>query len=122
MACKVLGLTGAELRGETLLWGMFGCYDTIGDADFDYDRDETLHMRSAYEFVRDELDPAQRDELEQVDAYWRAHTAEFNASFAVWHHQADRKTELTGFVVDEAGNVPEVPAAHWWWKPIEILT
>ncbi len=103
----------------SLLTGMFGCYNTIGDPDFDMDRDETLHERSAYEFIRDQLTPEQQAELDQVDAYWRAHPKEFNAAFGVWHHQADKATELAGFVEDEHGEAPPIPRGHWWWRPIE---
>lgn len=119
MAFTVNGLTAADLRGDTLLWGMFGCYDTIGDPDFDLDRDECLHKRSAYEFVRADLDDAQRAELDQVDAFWRANAAAFNADFAPWHNRANRATELKGFVADEAGKVPEIPPDHWWWWPLD---
>jgi len=119
MAYKIYGLTAEEFGPGTLLEGMLGCYDTIGDPDFDYDRDETLHERSAYEFIRDQLTSEQQAELDQVDAYWRAHPKEFNADFGVWHHQADKKTELAGFVEDENGETPPVPRGHWWWRPIE---
>lgn len=120
MAFTYNGLTGADLRGGTLLLGMFGCYDTIGDPDFDMSRDETLHMRSVYEFLRDELDEAQRAELDRVDAFWRARPKEFNADFEAFHYRADKKTELKGFVQDENGNTPEIPAEHWWWWPLEV--
>ena len=119
MAYEIYGLTAEEFGPGTLLEGMLGCYDTIADPDFDYDRDETLHERSAYEFIRDQLTTEQRAELDLVDAYWRAHASEFNVAFGVWHHQADRKVELAGFVEDEAGETPEIPRAHWWWWSIE---
>lgn len=119
MAYTALGLTGADLRGKTLLWGMFACYDTIGDPDYDMDRDETLHMRSAYEFIRDQLTDEQRAELDKVDAFWRARPVAFNADFAPWHYRGNKKTELAGFVEDEAGKVPEIPPSHWWWWPLD---
>ena len=118
MAFKIFGLTPDDLAGETLLTGMFGCYDTISDPDYDYDRDECLHERSAYEMVRDQLTDDQRAELDTVDAYWQARPAEFNAAFGVWHHQSDRQTALAGFVEDEQGETPSVPRSHWWWKPL----
>ncbi len=119
MAYMVNGMTAPDLRGESLLVGMLGCYDTIGDPDFDMDRDECLHLRSAYEFVRADLDADQRAELQKVDAYWRARPATFNADFAPLHYRADKASELAGFVVDDAGKVPEIPPSHWWWWPLD---
>ena len=114
------GLEPEDFHGDTLLWGQFGCYDTIGDPYFDYDRDECLHNRSRYEFVRDRLEPSQQAELDQVDAYWRAHPKEFNEAFEPWHFRANKKTELKSFVTDANGNTPEIPRSHWWWWPIKI--
>lgn len=95
------------------------CYDTLDDDDFEWDRDELLRNRSAFELVRESLSDAQRAELDTVDAHWRANAAAFNRAFGTEHHQHDRKTALTGFVTDARGKVPAVPADHWWWKPIE---
>jgi len=119
MAYRIFGLNPSDLAGETLLTGMFGCYDTIGDPDFAMDRDEALHERSAYELVREQLTPEQQGELDQVDAYWRANAVAFNTDFALWHHQENKTTALTGFLEDERGNVPPIPRSHWWWRPIE---
>jgi len=119
MAYTVFGLEPEDLAGEPLLAGMFGCYDTIGDADFDLDRDECLHERSAYELVRDHLTEDQRAELDKVDAYWIAHPEAFNAAFAVFHFQENKATALKGFVQDERGDVPPIPRNHWWWRPID---
>ncbi len=119
MAFRITGATKSPEEWGSLLEGDLSCYDTIGDPDFDYDRDEILHARSAYEFIRDQLTSAQRAELDQVDAYWRAHRQAFNADFGVWHHQCDKKTELRGFVENENGEVPPIPRNHWWWRPIE---
>lgn len=119
MAYKIPEITKPPAEWGSLLTGMFGCYDTIGDPDFDMSRDETLHERSAYEFIREQLTDAQRVELDQVDAFWRAHAAEFNADFATLHFQEDKQTALTGFVEDENGETPAIPASHWWWRPIE---
>lgn len=107
------------LDNIVLISGMFSCYNTIGDPDYDYDRDETLHERSAYEFVRDRLSVEQLAELDKVDAYWRAHAKEFNADFALWHFQEDKQTAMKGWVEDEHGDVPPIPRSHWWWRPIE---
>jgi hypothetical protein len=119
MAYRIFGVKPEDLAGQSLLTGMFGCYDTIGDPAFDYDRDETLHERSAYELVRDQLTVDQQTELDKVDAYWQANAKDFNADFAVFHFQENKQTALTGFVMDEDGNVPPIPRAHWWWRPIE---
>ncbi len=106
-------------EGYSLLIGALGCYDTLGDADMSWGRDATLHERSAYELVRDQLDDAQRAELDLVDAYWRANAAAFNEDFAAFHFHENKKTALTGFVEDENGEVPPIPRSHWWWRPIE---
>lgn len=106
----------------TLLTGMFGCYDTIGDSDFDMDRDETLHERSRYEFVRDQLTAAQQAELDVVDAFWKANRAAFNVDFARLHANEDKRTAMTGWIEDENGRVPPIPRSHWWWWPLEQPT
>lgn len=119
MAFRLTG--GGKPPGErgTLLIGMFGCYDTIGDPDFDMDRDETLHERSRYEFIRDQLTPEQQAELDQVDAFWRANVEAFNKDFALFHAFEDKKIAMKGWIEDDKGRVPEIPRSHWWWWPIE---
>lgn len=99
--------------------GLMACYDTIGERAFDYDRDFLLHERSMFELVRDQLSVGQRKELEDIDAYWRANAADFNADFATLHFQEDKATALEGFVQDENGVTPAIPRDHWWWRPIE---
>lgn len=105
----------------SILVGALGCYDTITDTedDWQWDRDQTLHNRSKYEFIREQLTDAQRTELDQVDSFWRAHPKEFNEAFGIFHYQSNKKTALTGFVEDENGETPAIPASHWWWRPIE---
>ena len=104
-------------------WSLFEeglqCYDTIGDANLENDWDELLYLRSAFEFVRDDLNDAQRAELDVVDAWWRDHAVLFNASFALEHNRKVIDTELQGFVWDEASNTPPIPRSHWWWWPIQ---
>ena len=103
------------------------CYDTIGGReqqlgspdDWTFDRDELLHHRSAYEFIRAELTANQRADLDQIDDYWKAHPQHFNSAFDVFHYRADKKVELEGFVKDEAGNTPAIPKSHWWWWPLK---
>lgn len=119
MAYRLTGVTKSPEEWGSLLEGDLSCYDTIGDADFELSRDFLLHNRSSYELVRDQLTPDQQAELDQVDAYWKANAKDFNAAFAVFHFQEDKPTALTGFVEDEHGDVPPIPRAHWWWKPIE---
>ena len=118
MAFRLKGVTAAPETWGTLLTGMFGCYDTIGDPDYDMDRDETLHERSAYEFVRDQLTPTQRAELDQVDAFWRANAQAFNKDFALFHAFEDKKLAMDSWIRDDQGRVPEIPRSHWWWWPI----
>lgn len=118
MAYRLVNTPVPPEEWGTLLDGMFGCYDTIGDPDFDIDRDETLHERSRYEFIREQLTDAQRAELDQVDAFWRANAALFNKDFAKFHAFEDKKKVMMGWVEDENGNPPEIPRSHWWWWPI----
>ncbi|MEG9884440.1 MAG: hypothetical protein V6Z86_07470 [Hyphomicrobiales bacterium] len=120
MAYRLTGTNRTITENIPLLSGMFACYDTIGDPSFDMDRDETLHERSAYEFVRGQLSPEQIAELDKVDAYWRAHPKEFNEDFKIIQGWEDRKTALEGFVEDEDGKVPAIPRSHWWWWPIPM--
>lgn len=119
MAFRLTDVKVQPANQGTLLIGMFGCYDTIGDPDYDMDRDETLHERSSYEFVRDQLTPEQQAELDQVDAFWRANVAAFNKDFALLHAYEDKKTAMEGWVEDERGQPPEIPRTHWWWWPLE---
>lgn len=119
MAFRLTNTPVPPEKWGTLLTGMFGCYDTIGDPDFDMDRDETLHDRSEYEFIRDQLTPEQQAELDQVDAFWRANAQAFNKDFALIHAYEDKKAAMKGRVVDDKGKVPEIPRSHWWWWPIK---
>lgn len=119
MAYRLTGVTRPPEEWGALLEGALSCYDTIGDPDYDADRDELLHQRSAFELVRDQLTETQRAELDQVDAHWQSNPEAFNADFAIFHFQEDRATALAGFTEDDRGNVPEIPRDHWWWKPIE---
>lgn len=106
-------------RNVSLTEGALGCYDTLGDENFDYDRDELLHERSRLEFVRDQLSTDQQAELMKVDAHWREHAKAFNQDFATLHARADLETAMTGFVQDDQGRTPAIPNDHWWWWPIE---
>lgn len=120
MAYRIPGVTKQPEEWGTLLTGMLGCYDTITDPDYEYDRDETLHERSACELIREQLTEAQRAELDQIDAFWKAHPEAFNQAFAVFHHQEDKAVALAGFIEDQRGDVPPVPRSHWWWRPVEV--
>jgi len=119
MAFRLTGATRSPKEWGSLLEGPLACYDTLGDPGWDYDRDELLHERSAYELVRDQLTLEQQAELDQVDAHWRANAKEFNGDFALWHHQEDKRAALAGFVEDGDGDVPPIPRSHWWWRPLE---
>ncbi|MDO5606014.1 MAG: hypothetical protein Q4G25_12720 [Paracoccus sp. (in: a-proteobacteria)] len=114
----VLNDMDGTLDGVTLLFAGLGRYQSILEPDSEYDLDEALEERSAFEMVRDQLTPDQRAELDIVDAFWRANPDQFNAAFGVQHYQANKKTALSGYVSDAEGRVPAVPAAHWWWWPI----
>ena len=94
-------------------------YDRLTESAFDYDCDELLYERSALEFVRDQLNDAQRAELDIVDAHWRANPAAFNAAFALFHKRKIIEAELEGYVYDADSLTPAIPRAHWWWWPIE---
>lgn len=101
----------------TLKEGMLSCYDCIGDPDFDWEMDSLLQYRSALEFVRNQLTDAQRAELEDVDAFWRADPTKFNLCFRAEHARRNKMT-LAGFVEDAHGKTPAIPRSHWWWRPI----
>ncbi len=104
----------------TLLVGSLGCYDMIGEPDMSHDLDFTLHERSKFEFVREQLTDAQRAELDQVDAFWRANPEAFNNEFKRLHAFENKKTAMEGMgVFDDQGRVPEIPRSHWWFWPIE---
>jgi len=62
------------------------------------------------------LDAAAIGELDQIDAFWRAHPQAFDAAFA-HEHAADKARVLMGFVEDENGDPVPPPASHWWWRP-----
>ncbi|MDO5631634.1 MAG: hypothetical protein Q4G22_07330 [Paracoccus sp. (in: a-proteobacteria)] len=101
-----------------LLFGLLRCYDTIGDPSFTFERDHILHERSAYHFIYDDLSPMQRNELQMIDDFWRAHPVAFDDDFWTFHHWTDKKTELRGWVEDEQGRTPHIPHSHWWWWPL----
>ena len=96
------------------------CYDRIDDDECYFDRDELLYNRSALELVREQLSDDQRTELDQVDAYWKSNAKAFNRAFAVEHHQVRRKTALEGWAWGDDGGIPEIPADHWWWRPLNV--
>lgn len=108
------------LEGDSLLDSApLNCFDTLGNDSFDHDRDGMLAERSAFEMVRDQLDDAQRAELDMIDDFWRANADAFNRDFRMQQVLIDKKTVLTGMVEDDAGNTPEIPRSHWWWWPIK---
>ncbi len=115
-----LAAQGTIDRKVPLILGDLCCYDTLSDDDFEWDRDELLRVRSALELVREQLTDDQRAELDKVDAHWRENAKAFNRAFEVEHHRHNPKAILKGFVTDDRGKVPAVPADHWWWKPIEV--
>lgn len=109
------------IDGDTLLeCAPLNCFDTLGNDSFDHDRDGMLAERSAFELVRDQLDDAQRAELDQVDAFWRENAEAFNKDFAMQRAFLNKKTVLAGLVEDDKGNVPEIPRSHWWWWPLKV--
>jgi hypothetical protein len=107
--------TATDLRHDYFL----GFYDLIGDDLYSHDWEWAIHQRSALEFIRDRLTDVQRAQLDEIDAFWRARPAVFNKAFGVFHHRPSART-LKGFVQDEDGKVPEIPADHWWWNPLEV--
>lgn len=105
--------------GASLIEGGLAFYDAL-EPEYRYDRDEHLQMRSAYEFLRADLNDAQRTELDKVDAYWKANASEFNREFSTFHRYCDRKTVLTDFVADANGVGVAIPNDHWWWRPLAV--
>lgn len=111
------------LEGASLLeCAPLNCFDTVGDDSFAEDRAGMLAQRSAFELVRDQLNDAQRAELDRIDAFWRANPEAFNKDFALDQAFLDRKTVLSGLVEDSAGRVPEVSRSDWWWRPVDPHT
>lgn len=104
-----------DLRHDYFL----GFYDVIGDPTYDEDWPYAIHHRSALELIRDRLTDSQRAQLGEIDAFWRSKPEVFNKAFGVFHHQP-RARSLDGFVQDETGKVPDIPADHWWWNPLEV--
>lgn len=110
-----------DLRGKSPFeFGGLACFDGIveGRQAWEFDLDETLALRSAFEFAREEglLDEAAIATLQMMDAFWRAHPAVFDAAFAC-EHRADKARVLEGFVANEAGQPVFPPPSHWWWRP-----
>ena len=81
--------------------------------------EELLRARSALQLLFDDGQRLPAEALEMMlaaDRQWRAHPVAFDYMF---RYALARKTrdELSGWVTDEAGRVPEIPASHWWWRP-----
>ncbi len=100
--------------------GALACFDAILDGRdaWEFDMDETLPLRSMFEFAREMglLDADAIVELDRIDAFWRAHPQAFDAAFA-YEHAADKARVLEGFVEDEDGRPVPPPPSHWWWRP-----
>lgn len=108
------------LEGDSLLDSApLNCFDTLGEDSFSHDRSGMLAERSAFEMVRDQLDDAQRAELDRIDAFWRENAEAFNRDFRMQQAFLDKKTVLAGMVEDDKGRTPEIPRSHWWWWPIK---
>ncbi len=97
-----------------------GFYDLIDDDTYDEDWQFAIHHRSILELMRDRLTDAQRAQLDEIDAYWKARPEVFNKAFAAWHYRGDRKTDLEFLTRNTDGTIPEIPASHWWWSPLEV--
>lgn len=115
---RISGRKAVE-NGTSVIESGLAFYDAL-EPEYRFDRDEHLQMRSAYEFLRDDLNDAQRAELDKIDTYWKANASEFNSAFATFHFQSNRKTVLNHFVNDDDGDPVEVPSDHWWWHPLEV--
>ena len=117
------GDLATDLHGEPLLIGKFAFYDRIHDEWDADDWDDALYYRSAYEFVREGLQPSQQAELDKVDAHWKANPKDFNRAFQTMLARPGKpfpkKDKLKGWVADEDGKVPPIPEEHWWWWPIK---
>lgn len=104
------------------------CYDTIIEGEWghpdewDYDQDVLLHVRSYYEFIRDQLSDEQRTDLDMIDAFWKSHPEAFNKAFGLLINQENLKTAMEGFgIIDMATNKPPIiPKSHWWWRKLEV--
>ncbi|MGB1234158.1 MAG: hypothetical protein ACPG5U_00330 [Planktomarina sp.] len=115
---NILIAQGVIEHDLTLIEYVMPCYNTLDDPEFDQDRDDILHNRSAMELVRDQLSDNQILDLEEIDDYWRGNPELFNRAFAQQHATHDPRNDLLGYVSDAKGDVPAVPKSHWWWRPI----
>ncbi|AVZ80163.1 hypothetical protein C3497_12560 [Zoogloeaceae bacteirum Par-f-2] len=100
-----------EVTEEAIAW-----WDESGFAVVD---EEVLRARSALQLLWDDgkrLPVAAIDAMTAADRQWRAHPKAFDHMF---RYAIARKTrdELAGWLLDDAGRVPEIPASHWWWRP-----
>ncbi|WP_126444269.1 hypothetical protein [Sulfuricystis multivorans] len=98
-----------------------GFFDAITQPDwqdYEFDLDWTLHHRSVYEFAREArlLSETALAELAEIDAFWRAHPAEFERAFGDLIPRVDPATELEGWVEVETGRPVSIPPSHWWWR------
>ncbi len=81
--------------------------------------EEVLRARSSLELLWDDgqrLPAAAIEAMTAADRQWRAHPKAFDHMF---RYALARKThdELSGWITDDAGLAPEIPASHWWWRP-----
>ncbi|MDM7456942.1 MAG: hypothetical protein P3W97_006765 [Tepidimonas sp.] len=83
-----------------------------------FDRDWTLHLRSAYEVGREQdlLPETAVAELAQIDAFWRTHPQASDAPFGDLIPRIDPARELAGWSEDEAGKPVAIPPHHWLWR------
>lgn len=96
-------------RDRDPLWALLAHFDVIEDppgawADL---AEAILLARSSLELLREALTASERDLLDQVDAYWLAHPAEFDRTFATVHASAA-----------VAGGVG---GSFWWLRPLGLV-
>lgn len=119
MAYRLMGYDALISDGIMPTEDGLQAHDLINDPIFDNLIDELLHERSVCEFVRELLDGEQQADLARVDAFWRDHAVEFNATFGAWHNHEARENAMSGWVQDEYRGTPKIPRSHWWWWPID---
>lgn len=95
--------------------------DVRGGADPNEWRDEwewVLLARSTLEFVRDWLEPERATLLDRADACWREHPEAFNRLSSCLHRHGPPADAMDELIEDDAGDWPEIPESHWWWRPL----
>jgi hypothetical protein len=100
-----------EVDEEAIDWWDEGGFAVVDE--------EVLRARSALQMLFDDGQKLPAKALEMMlaaDRQWRAHPKAFDHMFR-YAHARQTRDELSGWITDDAGRVPEIPDSHWWWRP-----